>query len=79
MCSFRNSKIPGTIQTRLLSRFGYGEPSFRMPNLIDILVSLANLLRSDNDHNFPDHPFMQGVESEAATFLQVLFANCRPQ
>jgi len=71
---------PGTIETPLLPRFGYGQTSFRMPNFIDILVSLASLLRSDTEHNFPYHPFMQGVESEAdqfmADFPNAFFINC---
>jgi len=82
MCSFRNTKIPGTIETPLLCRFGLGNHAIRRPTLVDMLASLAGLLRLGNetDNGLPLYSFLQGVESEAEQFFanqpKFFFINC---
>lgn len=71
--------IEGSVTT-LLSRFGSGSPSIRMPHLLDILAWFNRLFHSEANSETPIHTFMRGVESEADTFFmmrpRLFFINC---
>lgn len=67
------------LNTAMLSRFGSADSSIRVPHLLDIILLLHRLFRTESSDT-PVHSFLSGTESEGDEFLTVLpkvfFINC---